>query len=339
MTQAIVVHQEGKAPLYVLVNTSVEIGRECDGLIVLDDRVSRRHLRIDAVEGRLSVTDLGSRNGTVVDGKTIEADRPVTLAPTSSVVVGSTTIRPYRLPVSDEPDLTGRATVTAPIGADGSGPAVRPRPEAQASATRTTSIETLAGAASRDAPRLMARAIAADETVTIMFSDIEASTELALSMGDAQWMAVLHDHNDIFRRRVGQYGGAIIKNQGDGFMLSFPSARRALLCGAHIQHDLQAYAATHPDKVIRVRMGCHTGEAIHRSGDLFGRHVIIAARVADLADGAQINVSSIAKEITAARGDLSYGPPIDVQLKGVDGVHRIYQLDWARAPINAARPD
>ncbi len=339
MTKAIVVHQEGKAPLYLLINRSLEIGRECDGLIVLDDRVSRRHLRIDEADGRLSATDLGSRNGTIIDGKTIEADKPITLTATTSIVLGSTTIRPYRIPTEPDTDPEGRATVTAPLMGDKSGNRADSKVDAEKPPTRTTSIETMAGDASRDAPRLMARAIAADETVTIMFSDIESSTRLALSMGDTRWMSVLSDHNNMFRSRVAQYGGAIIKNQGDGFMLSFPSARRALLCGAHVQHDLQAYANTNPDRAIRVRMGCHTGEAIHRSGDLFGRHVIIAARVADLADGAQINVSSIAKEITSARGDLSYGPPSDVQLKGVEGIHRVYQLDWQNAPITAGRPD
>jgi adenylate cyclase len=80
----------------------------------------------------------------------------------------------------------------------------------------------------------------------------------------------------------------------------------------------------------------HTGEAIvDRSGDLFGRHVIVAARVANLADGGEILVSSLVREIVAARGDITFGPPRDVKLKGIDGNHIVYAVDWqaADAPV------
>ena len=80
-------------------------------------------------------------------------------------------------------------------------------------------------------------------------------------------------------------------------------------------------------------MGCHTGEAIHDAGDLFGRHVNIAARVANLAAGAQVLVSSIVREITSSRGDLSFAEPQSVELKGVDGVHDVYDFNWTDAPV------
>ena len=65
-------------------------------------------------------------------------------------------------------------------------------------------------------------------TVTIVFSDIESSTQRATSMGDASWMKVLAAHNDIIKRHVDAWKGTIVKNQGDGFMLTFGGARRAL---------------------------------------------------------------------------------------------------------------
>src|SRR5690606_11748874 len=38
--------------------------------------ISRRHFQIDSSEERLSVTDLGSRGGTYLNGKEVSADRP-----------------------------------------------------------------------------------------------------------------------------------------------------------------------------------------------------------------------------------------------------------------------
>ena len=75
-------------------------------------------------------------------------------------------------------------------------------------------------------------------TITIVFSDIESSTERATAMGDTAWMQVLNRHNEIIRRNVRQWSGHEVKNQGDGFMLTFPGARRALLCMIAVQQQL-----------------------------------------------------------------------------------------------------
>ena len=77
-----------------------------------------------------------------------------------------------------------------------------------------------------------------------------------------------------------------------------------------------------------MRIGLHTGEAIRQdSGDLFGRHVIIAARVGGLANGAEILVSSIVREIASARGDLHFGEGNMAELKGV-GEQMVYPVLW-----------
>ncbi len=75
-------------------------------------------------------------------------------------------------------------------------------------------------------------------------------------------------------------------------------------------------------------MGVHTGEVIAEQGDIFGKHVMLAARVGGLADGGQILVSSIVKEIASARGDLAFGPPETVSLKGIEGDHVVHELRW-----------
>jgi class 3 adenylate cyclase len=72
----------------------------------------------------------------------------------------------------------------------------------------------------------------------------------------------------------------------------------------------------------------HTGEVIADEGDIFGKHVMLAARVGGLADGGEILVSSIVKEIAGARGDLDFGEPKVVALKGIEGDHVVYQLLW-----------
>ena len=195
---------------------------------------------------------------------------------------------------------------------------------------RRTSIDTVADTATASdwAPAVEP---ADGGTVTIVFSDIESSTEFATSLGDRSWYQLLENHNRIVREQVRRFGGYEVKSQGDGFMLTFPSARRAVRFAIASQRALEAELKT-DGRPVRVRMGMHTGEAIvDSSGDLFGRHVIVAARVANLAVGAEVLVSSLVREIVSASGDIAFGPAQQVQLKGIDGEHTVYALDWRAA--------
>jgi len=63
--------QPGRAPRQVLVNTSVEVGRVSPDFTVDDAEVSRRHLLLEVADSSLLVTDLGSSNGTTVNGEPV----------------------------------------------------------------------------------------------------------------------------------------------------------------------------------------------------------------------------------------------------------------------------
>ncbi|HKQ17607.1 MAG TPA: trypsin-like peptidase domain-containing protein [Solirubrobacterales bacterium] len=68
------------------------IGRDEGCNLVLDDsKVSRRHAYLQEVDGGIEVGDLGSSNGTFVNGRRIE--RPVTLAPGDSLRIGASSMR------------------------------------------------------------------------------------------------------------------------------------------------------------------------------------------------------------------------------------------------------
>jgi class 3 adenylate cyclase len=191
---------------------------------------------------------------------------------------------------------------------------------------RETSIDAVARAVRNTSPLLAEYDY--EGTITIVFSDIESSTERATSMGDTAWMKVLNTHNEIVRRNVKKGSGREVKNQGDGFMLTFPGARRALQCMINVQRELAAMARDDVQGSVRIRVGVHTGEVIEEAGDIFGRHVMFAARVAGHADGGEILVSSLVREIASARGDLVFGEPRAVELKGIEGEHLVYPLLW-----------
>jgi adenylate cyclase len=312
------IRQPGRRPLQVVVTEPLEIGRACDGILLADPDVSRRHAEVRREGDGLVIHDQGSTNGTAVNGLTISGD--VHLTPEDVVTVGQTELRLVYLPI----EAGAPEPVTAPPPADA---VVRGR-TSRGDSVRLTSIDRVADAVEEHLPDV--RALRGDgDTVTIVFSDIESSTEMALRLGDTAWFELLGVHNDLIRRHLKAYGGTEIKAQGDGFMLTFPSTRRALQFCIDVQRELAERELEGAEKAIRVRIGLHTGEAIvDETGDLFGRHIIIAARVANLANGTEILCTSVVREIAASRGDLKFGELREVSLKGIEGLTVVCEVLW-----------
>jgi putative ABC transport system ATP-binding protein len=162
-------------------------------------------------------------------------------------------------------------------------------------------------------------------TVTIMFSDIVGFTAMTERLGDQQVQEVLHTYSAIVREQIAAHAGFEVKAQGDGFMIAFPSARHALRCAVAIQRAVAAYDE-HAEAPLRVRVGIHTGEATKEGYDFFGRTVIVAARIAALAQGGEILVSSLVRELVA--GEVPFDGEREAVLKGLSGRQRMFAVAW-----------
>jgi class 3 adenylate cyclase len=196
----------------------------------------------------------------------------------------------------------------------------------QAGEAYPTPIEAVASAVSEERPDLRAN-VAPDGTVTMLFTDIENSTNLTERLGDTEWMKVLQAHNTIVREQVKTNGCFEIKSLGDGFMIAAQKADDALRCAIGIQRGLARYneGAAEP---INVRMGLHTGEVLKDADDFFGKHVILASRIAGKARGGEILVSSLLRELTESGGDIRFGESREVELKGLSGKHLVHEVMW-----------
>lgn len=61
---------------------------------------------------------------------------------------------------------------------------------------------------------------------------------------------------------------------------------------------------------------------------MYGRHVVLASRIADEAQGGEILVSSLLKELTESAGDIRFGEGREVELKGLSGGQRVFIVAW-----------
>jgi DNA-binding NarL/FixJ family response regulator/class 3 adenylate cyclase len=164
-----------------------------------------------------------------------------------------------------------------------------------------------------------------DGTVTLLFTDVEGSTQLVQRLGD-RYAHVLDDHRRLFRDAVETCGGVIVDHRGDEFFVVFehaPHATEAVVTAqrAFAEHDW-------PDGAeVRVRMGLHTGEPTVRDGTYFGLDVHRAARIAQAGSGGQVLVSQRTRDLVEAEHELEdLG---EYQLPGIDQPERLYQLNIA----------
>ena len=136
------------------------------------------------------------------------------------------------------------------------------------------------------------------------------------------------------RHHLATHGGREVKGQGDGFLLTFPSARHGALFAVDLQRALARARAQDPAFPVHVRVGVHTGEVIVDSGDIFGWHVNMAARVAGQGGADEVVVSALVHQVLSSADDLAFDPPRAVPLKGLEGTYLVHPLRW-RQPRTA----
>ena len=187
----------------------------------------------------------------------------------------------------------------------------------------TVSLEQLERAVQQERPDLSGSA-AADGTVTLVFTDIVDSTVLTARLGDHTWMETVRRHHDVIAETTDTHGGKVVETQGDGAMLAFGSARRAVACAKEIQVAI-SHAFEDASPPIRVRIGIHTGDVLHEEDRFFGTTVNYAARVASHALGGEILVSRLVHDLAEGTGT-EFLESRDVELKGLDGTHRLYAV-------------
>lgn len=163
--------------------------------------------------------------------------------------------------------------------------------------------------------------------VTVLFTDMESSTALTQSLGDAKAQDLVRAHNTIVRDALQAHGGTEIKHTGDGIMASFPSASGALWCSVAIQQAVAARVKEQPDLPLGVRIGLNTGEPVVEEQDLFGTAVQLARRICDHAEPGQILVPDAVRHIAGGKGFL-FANIGDVVPKGFEETVRLCEVSW-----------
>jgi class 3 adenylate cyclase len=117
---------------------------------------------------------------------------------------------------------------------------------------------------------------------TFVFADLAGFTALTEAHGDALASKIADDFVTAVRQILASYEAEEVKTIGDEVMIRTADAGTAVRIGLEIVDQL-AFNGSPP-----VRVGIHTGPAIHRNHDWFGSTVNVASRVTDAAKPGEV---------------------------------------------------
>jgi adenylate cyclase len=153
---------------------------------------------------------------------------------------------------------------------------------------------------------------------TFLFADLVGFTALTDSEGDDRAAMVAVEFLRRARQVASRHGAEEVKALGDAVMLRCPEARAAISLGLGLINEVEADPALPP-----VRVGIHTGSAVARDGDWFGRGVNVAARLCSVAGGGEVLVSEVTLQ------DAGELPKVEV------GERRLHWLKNVTEPVAA----
>jgi class 3 adenylate cyclase len=153
----------------------------------------------------------------------------------------------------------------------------------------------------------------------VLYTDLVASTDHAVRMGDQRWREVLEVHNNAAARQIEHHRGRLVKSTGDGVLAVFDGPGRAVRCAQAIVADMHQLGC-------EARAGLHAGEVELLGNDIAGIGAHIAARVMNQAGSGEVVVSRTITDLVVGSG-LRFEDRGSHTLKGVPGEWQLFTVE------------
>jgi adenylate cyclase len=137
---------------------------------------------------------------------------------------------------------------------------------------------------------------------TFLFADLVGFTALTDAEGDDRAADVALALYDRVRELLPEYDAEELKTLGDGVALRCDDAARGIALGVRIVEEIESMPAFPP-----VRVGVHTGPAVQRQGEWYGRTVNVSARLCSAASGGEVLVSEEARNAAGRLPKVEFG--------------------------------
>jgi class 3 adenylate cyclase len=174
--------------------------------------------------------------------------------------------------------------------------------------------------------------MAETQQVTVVFTDLVGSTELASRLDPDVADQLRETHFALLRGAIGVNGGTEVKNLGDGLMVVFTITSGALNGAVGMQQAIEHYnrRATEP---LSLRIGLSLGEVTEDDGDYFGDAVVEAARLCAKANGGQILATQLVQLAAGRRAKHEFVSLGELEFKGLPDPVATVEVGWTPAEV------
>lgn len=160
----------------------------------------------------------------------------------------------------------------------------------------------------------------------IMKTDMSGSTVRLRHLPESELRAMFADHQSLVARAASSHDGEIVKMEGDGFWLVFPSVTGAGLAALAMQSTLRLAQPNSGEDRLAMRIVITLGDVLQEEGALIGEAVVLAARIEQLTPPDEIYISSSAW-LATNRAEVRISFVDAFVLKGFDGPVPVYRIE------------
>lgn len=179
------------------------------------------------------------------------------------------------------------------------------------------------------------------DSITLMFTDLEGSTALYETLGDAAAYRLVRRHFGFLADSIREHDGALIKTIGDAVMAAFATPEQAVRAALEIRDRIGAFNEDYrrelaaegqaTEAAIGLKMGLHAGRCIavtlNERLDYFGSTVNMAARLQGRSQRGEVVLSE----------QLAADPAVAPLLQGRDLRHESAALKGFEKPVPFVR--
>ena len=163
----------------------------------------------------------------------------------------------------------------------------------------------------------------------VMFTDTVGFTSSTQS-NEGKSLEQLRQQGELVRPILALHKGREIKSTGDGFLVEFDSALKAVQCAINVQRHLYERNSEGGFTPIHIRIGVHLGDVVENGNDILGDAVNIAARIEPLAEPGGICVSGAVYDQVHSKVPDRFAKLPPQAMKGVHSSVDVYRvvLPW-----------
>jgi adenylate cyclase len=163
-----------------------------------------------------------------------------------------------------------------------------------------------------------------------MFTDTVGYTA-STQTNEGRSLDQLRQQSELIRPVLALHQGREIKSTGDGLLVEFDSALKAVQCAINVQRRLYERNSEGGLTPIRIRIGVHLGDVVQNGSDILGDAVNIAARIEPLAEPGGVCVSGAIYEQVRTKVTDKFAKLPPTAMKGLQSPIDVYRvvLPWS----------